>query len=93
VVEVDPQDAINDFAEQLGPEIKAIANAVEPGNTRIDEQLDVLALRVDLARAEGAWGAAGQSTNDLIDQAVVRFEMDQLSDDSSLYFADEQMLF
>lgn len=83
----------DDLAEQLGPELQAIANAIEPGNTRIDEQLDVLALRVDWVSTEGAWGAADQSTSGLIDQAVVRFEMDRFSDDSALYWADGQTLF
>lgn len=88
-VAVVPDDAV----DQLVPQIRAIAGAVEPGNTRIDEQLDVLALRVDWASTEGAWGAADQSTDDLIDQAVVRFEMDQLSEGSALYLADSQLMF
>lgn len=85
--------ATDDTVDQLVPDIRAIANAVEPGNTRIDEQLDVLALRVDWASAESAWGEADQTTNDLIDQAVVRFEMDQLSEESALYPVDSQLMF
>ena len=85
--------APDNTVDQLVPDIRAIASAVEPGNTRIDEQLDVLALRVDWASTEGAWGAADQSTNDLIDQAVVRFEMDQLSEESALYSADAMLMF
>ncbi len=85
--------APDDTVDQLVPEIRAIASAVEPGNTRIDEQLDVLALRVDWASTEGTWGAADQSTDDLIDQAVVRFEMDQLGEPSALYLADTRLMF
>jgi hypothetical protein len=85
--------APDNTVDQLVPDIQAIASAVEPGNTRIDEQLDVLALRVDWASTESAWGAADQSTSDLIDQAVVRFEMDQLSEESALYSADAMLMF
>lgn len=89
VVAVAPDDTV----DQIVPDIQAIADAVEPGNTRIDEQLDVLALRVDWASTEGAWGAAGRDTGDLIDQAVVRFEMDRFGDDTVLYLADTQLVF
>jgi len=73
--------------------LEQIDQAVEQGNTRIDEQLDVLALRVDLASAENIWGAPGQSTNERIDDAVMGFEFDLFSADAMLLLDDNSALF
>ena len=86
---VAPDDAV----EQLVPELAAINIAIDPGNTLIDEQLDVLALRVDLASTEDTWGDDGLSTSDRIDRAVARFEIDQFNDDATPLLADEPALF
>ncbi len=88
-----PDDVVEEPAPELVPELAAIDIAIEPGNTLIDEQLDVLALRVDLVSTDGAWGDDGLSTSDLIDRAVARFEIDQFNDDATLLLADEPALF
>ena len=90
IVQTDPP-AVPD--ERYDARLVQLADALEPGNTLIDEQLDVLALRVDLASAESDWGADGLSTDDLIDRAVVRFEIDQFSEDTALFLSDEPTLF
>jgi hypothetical protein len=83
----------DDMVETLAPELAAIDSAIEPGNTLIDEQLDVLALRVDLASTEDAWGPDDLSTNDRIDQAVAYFEINRFSDDMTLLLTDGPELF
>lgn len=77
------------------PEFAAIEIeiVIEPGNTLIDEQMDVLALRVDLASTDDTWGDDGLNTNDQINLAVARFEIDRFNEDTAILFADEPALF
>ncbi len=79
--------------EQIESELKAIDQAIEPGNTLIDEQLDMLSLRVELVSTEDAWSEAGTDTSTLIDQAVTGFEVDQLSDDTAFIWTDGTAMF
>ena len=71
----------------------SVYDSVELGNTLIDEQLDVLALRVELASAEDAWGASGTDTNSLIEQAVADLEVERFGDDTFFLWADTSTLF
>jgi len=87
---VNPSDAL--FAE-IVPGLKEIDLAVEQGNTRIDEQLDVLGLRIDLASSEDVWGAADQDTNERIGDAITGFEFDQFSADAMLLMDDGSAYF
>ena len=87
-----PTDPSNDLVT-IGSELQAIERAIEPGNTLIDEQLDVLSLRVELASAEGTWSDVDRDTNSLMDQAVTAYEVDQFSDDMMFLFADGSVLF
>lgn len=73
--------------------LAAIDTTIEPGNTRIDEQLDVLALRVDMVSDENTWGSDNLSTNDMIDQAVACFEIDQFNDDTAISLSEEPAFF
>lgn len=79
--------------ESQPTELASLEGVITPGNTRIDEQLDVLALQVDLASTDEAWGSDKLSTSDLIDQAVARFEIDQFNDDTALLLAEEPAFF
>lgn len=74
-------------------ELEQIDRAVEQGNTRIDEQMDVLALRIDLASAEGVWGTPGQDTSERLSDAVTGFEFDLFSADAMLLMDDGSALF
>ncbi len=67
--------------------------AIETGNTQIDEQLDVLSLRVELVSAEAMWSSVDTDTNSLMDQAVTGYELDQFSQDVTYLWADESALF
>ncbi len=87
-----PTDPNNGFVK-IGSDLQAIERAIEPGNTLIDEQLDVLSLRVELASAEGTWSDIDRDTNSLMDQAVTAYEVDQFSDDMMFLLADESALF
>ena len=79
--------------DEIVPGLQALNQAVEPGNTLIDEQMDMLSLRVELVSTEDTWSAAGRDTNSLIDQAVTVFEVDQLNDDTAFIWADGSTLF
>lgn len=87
------QTTKNDDLVLIGLQLKELELAIEPGNTLIDEQLDVLALRVDMVSTEDAWGAADQDTNAKLGEAVARFEFDRFSDDAMLLLADGSTLF
>lgn len=87
------QTTENDDLVLIGLQLKELDQAIEPGNTLIDEQLDVLALRVDMVSTEDAWGAADQDTNAQLGEAVARFEFDRFSDDAMLLLADGSTLF
>ncbi len=89
----DPPVGAGDTIAQIGTELQAIESAIEPGNTLIDEQLDVLALRVELVSTEDAWSAAGMDTNSLMDQAITGFEVERFSDDAMFLWAEEAALF
>lgn len=82
-----------DTLVKISSQLKELDLAIEPGNTLIDEQLDVLALRVDLVSTEDVWGAADQDTNAKLGEAVARFEFDRFSDDAMLLLADGSTLF
>jgi hypothetical protein len=88
-IQIDPSDDL----VQIGSDLQDIERAVDPGNTRIDEQLDVLSLRVELANAEGAWRDIDMDTNSLMDQTVTEYEIDQFSDDMMFIWADGSVLF
>ena len=81
------------FESDLQDIERNIEQAIEPGNTHIDQQMDVLSLRVELASSEDAWGAVDQDTNSLMDQAVTRYEVDQFNDDTMYLWADSSALF
>jgi hypothetical protein len=74
-------------------ELEQIDRAVEQGNTLIDEQMDVLALRIDLASAESIWGAPGQDTGERLSDAVTGFEFDLFSADAMLLMDESSALF
>lgn len=86
-------DRIAELFAEIGPGLEEIDRAVEQGNTRIDEQLDVLALRVDLASAEDVWGTPGQDTSERLSDAVAGFEFDLFSADAMLLMDDSSALF
>lgn len=83
----------DESVETIAPELAAIDSAIEPGNTVIDEQMDLLALRVDLVSNEDTWGDDSLSPSDRLERAVVRFEIDQFNDDTTLLWVDEPTLF
>jgi hypothetical protein len=83
----------SDDVALIGSQLREIDRAIEPGNTLIDEQLDVLALRVDLLSSDDAWGPADQDTNARLGEAVARFEFDRFSDDAMLLLDDGSTLF
>ncbi len=67
--------------------------AIETGNTKFDEQLDVLSLRVELVSTEEMWSSIDTDTNSLMDQAVTGYELDQFSEDAVYLWADGSTLF
>jgi hypothetical protein len=86
------EDAPGAFA-QIESGLQDINDSVELGNTLIDEQLDVLALRVELASADDTWGTSGTDTNSLIEQAVTDLEVERFGDDTLFLLADTSTLF
>ncbi len=77
----------------IEPDLEAIAQAMNSAGTPIDQQLDVLSLRVDWVSVEDPWDGLDRGTDELIDEAVVRFEMDLLADSSAYFITDEQAVF
>jgi hypothetical protein len=73
--------------------LEQIDRAVEQGNTLIDDQMDVLTLRVDLASAESVWGTPGQDISERLSDAVTGFEFDLFSADAMLLMDNGSALF
>ncbi len=78
---------------QIDSTVQAIAQADEPGRTWIDEQLDILAMRVDYASTDSVWSPAGQDINDQLEEAVARFEFDRFTDDAVFLSTNGSVLF
>jgi len=87
-----PSDPGGQFA-QVESGLQDIENAIEPGNTPIDQQLDALSLRVELVSSESAWSSIDTDTNSLMDQAATGYELDQFSQDAAYLWADDSALF
>lgn len=79
--------------DTLSTGLAELDQAMEPGNTVIEQQLDVLALRISLASTDDAWGDEEGTTDERIDRAVAEFDFDRFSDDVAFALADETSWF
>jgi len=79
--------------ETIATEFAALDNPADRGNTAIDQQLEVLALRLDLVVADNGWGHDEVSTNALIERAVSNYEIDRFADDATMAMADDTTWF
>jgi hypothetical protein len=66
----------------LGTQLAQVAAADEPRLTPLDEQLDLLALQVELAASRPMWA----NGSDNLDDVVMQYELDNLATESAWMF-------
>ncbi len=79
--------------ESLKVKLAELDEALDASHTAIDQQLDVLALRVTLADTSDAWGDNGITTTERIDRAIADYEFDRFSDDATFALAENDSWF
>lgn len=88
------QLARNDRAiESIKSDLIELNQALKADNSPINQQLDVLALRINLASADDTWDDHNSTTDERIDRAVDELAFDRYSDDTTYAFADNASWF